>query len=316
MQDQAARHPAATAFKVEDAASYDSVVDDFDLLTNRYTAPIAGQVIAMANIHPGDRVLDVGCGTGVLTFLAARNAGTQGHVVGIDLSDGMLAKAKTLALAEPHRDRIEFVKGDAEHMQFPDGGFQSVVSLYALRHFPDPEQALREMFRCSAPGSQTLVAVGSAPPTFSGAFFKAGVRVLSDRVLALAGRAPFHAPAFLDRLIREKLSTPGDSEHASWTHGVKQYAGTVATLMQRVGYDNIQSAWMGHAAMLASVDDFWTLQVTLSSFARKRMQMASPAEYKTLRGAFDELCGRQLSRGGGLVYKSGALVTTGSHPLR
>ncbi len=316
MEHPTAGTPADATFKIEDAASYDSVVDDFDLLTNRYTAPIADKVIGIADILLGHGVLDVGCGTGVLTLLAARKTGAQGRVVGVDLSDGMLAKAKTLAEAGHFGDRVEFVKGDAERLPFPDADFQSVVSLYALRHFPDPEQALREMFRCSVPGGQTLVAVGSAPPLFSGAFFKAALRVVSDRIRGLAGRAPLYATAFLDRLIGRQLGGLDQGEHAAWTHGVKQYSGTVAALMRRVGYRKIRSAWVGHAAVLDSAQAFWTLQVTLSSFARKRMQTASPTEIDNLRNAFDTICGRHLARGGRLVYRSGALITTGRRPIR
>jgi ubiquinone/menaquinone biosynthesis C-methylase UbiE len=314
MEHPAAGTSADATFKIEDAASYDSVVDDFDLLTNRYTVPIAEKVIVLADILPGHKVLDVGCGTGVLTLLAAREVGARGRVVGFDLSDGMLAKAKAIAQAGQYGDRVEFVKGDAERMQFPDAGFHSVVSLYALRHFPDPEQALREMFRCSVPGGQTLVAVGSAPPLFSGAFLKAGMRVFSDLVLGLAGRAPLCATAFLDQLIGRRLGGFDHGEHAAWTHGVKQYSGTVAALMRRVGYRKIRSAWVGHAAVLDSVQEFWTLQVTLSSYARKRMQAASPTEIDGLRTAFDGICGRHRARGGHLVYRSGALITTGRRP--
>ena len=314
MQHAEATKPADVAFKVEDAASYDSVVDDFDLLTSRYTAPVARQLIEMADIAPGHNVLDVGCGTGVLTLLAALKAGPKGRVVGFDMSDGMLAKAKVLAQDAQHGARVEFIKGDAEHMQFPDTAFQSTVSLYALRHFPDPEQALREMFRCSAPGSQTLVAVGSAPPPFSAAFFKAGVRVVSERILGLAGRGPLYATGFLDQLIERTLGGHGTGEHAAWTHGVRQYSGTVSALMRRVGYVQVRSAWVGHTAVLDSVQDFWTLQITLSSFARKRMQAASPAEFKDVRTAFDRMCSRQLAKGGRMIFRSGALITTGRRP--
>lgn len=305
-----------TAFKIEDAASYDSVVDDFDLLTNRYGSPIAEKVIGLIDILPGHGVLDVGCGTGVLTLLAARRVGEQGHVVGLDLSDGMLAKARTLAQAGGSGDRIEFVKGDAEHLDFADGAFEAVVSLYALRHFPAPEQALREMFRCSVPGARTLVAVGSAPPLFSGAFFKAGLRVASDRILGLIGRAPLYATTFLDQLIEHRLGNAHHDEHAAWTHGVREYSGTVAELMRRVGYKNIHSTWVGHAAVLDSPQEFWTLQVTLSSAARKRIQSASPAQIADLRAEFDRICGVQLARGGRLIYCSGALITTGRRPTR
>ena len=200
--------------------------------------------------------------------------------------------------------------------QFAEAEFDSVVSLYALRHFPDPEQALREMFRCSAPGSQTLVAVGSAPPPGSRAFFNAGTRLVADRIMGLAGRAPLYATAFLDRLIERTVGNVGHDEHAGWTHGVKQFSGTVSALMQRVGYEKIHSSWVGHTAVLDSAQDFWTLQVTLSSFARKRMQAVTPVEYKDLRTKFDAICNRHLARGGRLIYKSGALITTGRRPAR
>lgn len=314
MEHSAASTPANGTFKVDDAASYDNVVDDFELLTNRYTAPIADKVIRLADLRPGYKVLDVGCGTGVLTLLAAREVGAQGRVIGFDLSDGMLAKANTLARAGQFAERIEFVKGDAERMQFADAGFQSVVSLYALRHFPDPAQALREMFRCSVPGGQTLVAVGSAPPLFSGAFFSAGLRVVSDRVLGLIGGAPLYATTFLDRLIEQRLGHLDHVEDAAWTHGVKQYSGTVAALMRQVGFERIRSVWLGHAAALDSAQAFWTLQVTLSSYARKRIQAASAQEIEGLRAEFDAICAHHLARGGRMVYRSGALITTGRRP--
>lgn len=313
-------HPLARAagevvFKIEDAASYDSVVDDFDLLTSRYTIPIAEKLIGVAGLVPGHEVLDVGCGTGVLTQLAAREVGMQGRAVGFDLSDGMLSKAKALVEGTQLGGRMAFVKGDAERMPFPDARFRSVVSLYALRHFPDPEQALREMFRCCAPGGRTLVAVGSAPPLLSADFFKAGIRLLSDRLLGLAGRAPLYATGFLDQLITHSLGQLDSAEHAAWTHGVKQYSGTVAGLMHKVGFRDIRSVWVGHAAVLNSVDEFWTLQVTLSSYARKRIQAASPEQVETLRAEFDRICGHHRARGARLVYRSGALATTGLRPI-
>lgn len=314
MENPAARRPANGTFKVDDAASYDNVVDDFELLTNRYTLPIAGKVIGLSDIRPGYKVLDVGCGTGVLTSLAAREVGAQGRAIGFDLSDGMLAKARTLAQAGPFGDRMEFVKGDAEHMQFPDASFRSVVSLYALRHFPDPAQALREMFRCLVPGGQILVAVGSAPPLLSGAFFNAGLRLVSDRLLGLFGSAPLYATGFLDRLIEQRLGAIDHGEDAAWTHGVKQYSGTVASLMRQVGFEGIRSAWLGHVAELDSAQAFWTLQVTLSSYARKRIQSASRPEVEGLRTEFDSICARHVARGGHMIYRSGALVTTGRRP--
>ena len=306
--------PGDAEFKLGDAASYDSVVHDFDLLTNAYTAPIASQVIVMAEIGSGGTVLDVGCGTGVLTLLAARDVGPLGRVVGFDLSDGMLAKAGSLAKQAQLADRIQFVKGDAERMQFSDASFKSVISLYALRHFPDPEQALREMFRCCAPGGRTLVAVGSAPPLFSTAAIRAAYRKGLDAALRVVGRAPLRATAFLDGLIEKHLGPDGQPQHAAWTHGVQRYSATVAQLMARVGYADIRSSWLGQSTTITSVEEFWTLQVTLSSHARKRIQAASQREVSGLRAAFNTTCEAHLKKGGQLIYRSGALITTGRRP--
>src|SRR5450631_2653822 len=105
---------SAESFKQHDAASYDDVVDRFERYTERFTLPIARHLVALARLEPQARVLDVGCGTGIVSRLAAEALGPEGRVVGLDLSDGMLRKAAELSRAAPGGDRIEFRKGDAE----------------------------------------------------------------------------------------------------------------------------------------------------------------------------------------------------------
>ena len=74
-------------FKVADATSYDAHVGDFERFTAVLTTPLAVRMIAMAGISAGQRVLDIGTGTGVVAIEAAKAAGPGGHCVGIDLSD-------------------------------------------------------------------------------------------------------------------------------------------------------------------------------------------------------------------------------------
>lgn len=302
------------SFKQRDAQSYDKLADDFDALTARYTSPLASRIVAMAGITPGSRVLDVGCGTGVLTLLAARASGSGGRVVGVDLSEGMLSKAGAMAAAAGLEQQIEFVRSDAERLQFADQSFQAVVSLYALRHFPNPQQALREMHRCCAAGGRALVAIGSAPPLFSLAGLKAATRRIGETGLRLLNRAPLQAPQHLDRLIESRLGHGDEVEHAAWTHGIKSFDQSLAEQMRNAGFTHVNVTWLGQAKVIDTVDEFWTLQFTLSSLARKRLQAIPSEAFTALRLAFDDQCNQHLARGGRLVYRSGALVATARRP--
>ena len=112
----------------------------------------AGPVADAAGIETGDRVLDVGCGTGVLAREAHRRVGQEGQVVGLDLNEGRLAVA---ARTEP---KIAWRSGDAASLPFEDAGFDVVVSQFALMYFPDRVASLREMWRTLAPGGRLAVA--------------------------------------------------------------------------------------------------------------------------------------------------------------
>lgn len=113
----------------------------------------AGPVADAAAITTGNKVLDVGCGTGVLAREALRRVGQKGQVVGLDLNEGMLAVA---ARAEP---KIRWRQGDAASLPFDDASFDVVVSQFALMYFPDRVASLSQMWRTLAPGGRLAVAV-------------------------------------------------------------------------------------------------------------------------------------------------------------
>lgn len=113
----------------------------------------APRVAAAAELQPGDRVLDVACGTGVLAREAALRVGSTGSVTGVDPSPGMLAVAARLA------PRVEWHQGTAESLPYPDHFFDAVVSQFGLMFVTDRRQALREMLRVLVPGGRLAVAV-------------------------------------------------------------------------------------------------------------------------------------------------------------
>jgi SAM-dependent methyltransferase len=112
-----------------------------------------GRIVDAAHIQPGQRVLDVACGTGVLARSAAERVGTTGSVVGLDVNEGMLAVATRTA---PH---IEWRTGKAEKLPFEDASFDAVVSQFGLMFFEDGHAAIREMVRVLRPGERLAVAV-------------------------------------------------------------------------------------------------------------------------------------------------------------
>jgi ubiquinone/menaquinone biosynthesis C-methylase UbiE len=119
--------------------------------------PWAEELLRRAAPQPGERVLDVACGTGAVTRQVPPLVGATGTVVGLDLSPAMLDVAR--ALPAPPGPTIAWREGSAVALPFPDAAFDLVLCQQGLQFFPDRPRALREMRRVLAPGGRVVLSV-------------------------------------------------------------------------------------------------------------------------------------------------------------
>jgi ubiquinone/menaquinone biosynthesis C-methylase UbiE len=131
---------ASSTFAAFDGAGYESQM-------GRWSRRLAPQLIDFSNVFAGERVLDVGCGTGSLSFELARNPQIQ-SVIGIDLASVYIEHATRVS----HDERVNFRVGDACDLPFPNNWFDHSLSSLVLQFIPDPDRAVREMRRVTRSG--------------------------------------------------------------------------------------------------------------------------------------------------------------------
>jgi SAM-dependent methyltransferase len=122
--------------------------------------PWATDLVALAALQPGERVLDVACGTGAVTRLAAQCVGPTGTVTGLDVTPGMLAVARALL---PSGAPIAWHEGTASAIPLADTAFDVVLCQQGVQFFPDRAAALRDMHRVLVPGGRLALSVWRAP---------------------------------------------------------------------------------------------------------------------------------------------------------
>lgn len=126
--------------------------------------PFAIDLVEEAGLRPGERVLDVACGTGVIARLAAERVGGGDAVAGLDVNPGMLAVARRTAAAAGAG--IQWYETMAESIPLPDGAFDVAFCHLSLQFVADRGAALREIRRVLAPGGRALVSLPHPTPFF------------------------------------------------------------------------------------------------------------------------------------------------------
>jgi ubiquinone/menaquinone biosynthesis C-methylase UbiE len=126
----------------------------------RHHISIAEQTLQLMELKPGERVLDLGCGTGWATRLLARLVGEGptafGQVVGLDVSDEMVRRAR---MQSREFENALFVWGSAQHIPWEENYFDKVLSIESFYYYPDQDRVLAELFRVLAPHGRLFILI-------------------------------------------------------------------------------------------------------------------------------------------------------------
>jgi SAM-dependent methyltransferase len=205
----------ASGFSAKSAEGYEQ-------LMGRWSRRLARGFVDFAGQRPGEAVLDVGCGTGSLTFTLAEMAG-HGPLTGIDVAEPYLAFAQSRARSPD----IRFAYADATELPFEDGAFDRALSCLVLQFVPDPARAVAEMVRVVRPGGVVAACVwdsyGGMPH----------LRLLWDTASALG--------LDRDRSLFRPLSTDGEMAALWRARGLRDIV--QETIVMRFVFESFEDYW-------------------------------------------------------------------------
>jgi arsenite methyltransferase len=183
-----------------------------------------GNPTALADLKNGETVLDLGSGAGIDVFLAAKKVGERGRVIGVDMTEDMVARGRQLA-QEHGFGNVEFRQGDIEHLPVDSASVDVIISNCVINLTPDKLASFKEIHRVLKPGGRILIAdlvtAGELPPDvrasaaawadcLAGAMAKGAyldtIRRAGFREVTVVSDSPYEAPGMDERLQRQIIS--------------------------------------------------------------------------------------------------------------
>lgn len=241
---------------------WDKAVDYYEQHWQQQLAPAQARLLESARLRRGADVLDVACGTGLVTCQAAVRVGSAGIVIGIDISEHMLERARAQA-ARQHLHHITFDRMEAEDLWLPSNVFNVAMCALGLMYVPDPAPAVQEMHRVLKTGGRAVAAVwGQRDRCGWAAVFPIVAARVHSEVCPLFFQLgtgdmlaqTFQAAGFTD-VVCKRLSTSLVYASAEGACGAAFAGGPVALAYSRFDAHTRQAA---HAEYLAAIAAYGT----------------------------------------------------------
>lgn len=148
---------------------FDKIAPSYDRLNHALSLGIDRRwrrtAVDALGIHQPQQILDIATGTGDFALLLAKRIKPQ-HIIGADISEGMMAVGREKVKEEGLQNVISFQHEDCMRLSFPDGSFDAVTSSYGVRNFQNLDKGLQEMQRVLRPGGHLLIVELTPPPSF------------------------------------------------------------------------------------------------------------------------------------------------------
>jgi demethylmenaquinone methyltransferase/2-methoxy-6-polyprenyl-1,4-benzoquinol methylase len=213
---------------------FDRIAGRYELLNTVMTAGLhrlwSRRAVAATETGPGDRVLDLACGTGSLTRNLARKVGPDGYVLGVDFSRGMIQTATERPLPN-----VEYRVGDATDLQgVPSSSFDAATIAYGARNIPDLDALFSQMYRCVKPSGRVVCLEIARPRRKPFSLFYS---LWFDRIVPKVGAVISGDPqaySYLPQSVKEFVA-PGELAVIMRRNGLQDvtwsaYAGGIVTL--------------------------------------------------------------------------------------
>jgi ubiquinone/menaquinone biosynthesis C-methylase UbiE len=214
---------------------FDDAAASYDHTGPSIFARFGARLVEHMPLAPGTIILDVATGKGAVLLPIARRVGSEGHVMGVDLSSTILQEADR-AVSAAGLTNVELCKMDAEHLEFPDHAFDVITCAFSLFLFPDIDAALREMYRVCKPGGYVGVSIFDKTPS------------------------PFDPgwPILLQQFMKYQRGVLMPQQVAYAPQEVE-------ALLSRIGFRSVATHSETNDVVYATLEDWWGFQFTVGT---------------------------------------------------